>query len=267
VTDLRRHFDSVYRRNYGATIIGRLTRQSLGDPATAAFEATGFLGPGDHRRFLEILDSSSGRVRRPLVLLDLGCGNARLGEWLAYGLRFDYCGIDFSTTAIRIARSLPRRNATRRRLLCTDFTDLRSIADEAAGTAFSLDSLYLAADAAAVLRALPRVMVRGAPLLLTIYSASGRANGQPAYARPREWRAALSDVGFAPCSIEDCTEVWRETMRIKHRLRWEHRDEILQEMGEDLGPAELSVTRAILGIGCRSTLVSLKRYEILALRR
>jgi len=267
LTDLRRHFDSVYRRNYGATIIGRLARQSFGDPATAAFEATGFLGPGDQRRFLKILDSCCGSQRRPLVLLDLGCGNARLGEWLAHGLRFDYCGMDFSPAAIRIARSLRRRNGTRRRLLCTDFTDLSRVRDQAAGAAFSLDSLYLAADPAAALQTLTRVMVRGAPLFLTVYSPSRRANGQPAYARPRQWRAALSGAGFAGCSMEDRTEAWCETMRIKHKLRWAHRDEILREMGTDLGSAELSVTRAILGIGCRSTLVSLKRYEILALRR
>jgi hypothetical protein len=162
---------------------------------------------------------------------------------------------------------LRRRNAARRRLLCTDFTDLRSVGDEAAGAAFSLDSLYLATDPAAALRTLTRVMVRGAPLFLTVYSPSGRANGQPHYARPREWRAALSGAGFTGCSIEECTAAWREAMRVKHRLRWEHRDEILQELGSSLGSAELSVTRAILGIGCRSTLVSLKRYEILAMRR
>ncbi len=63
--------------------------------------------------------AEEGRAEGPVGVLDLGCGNGRLGRFLAgrWGGRLDYLGLDASESMLRIARRLGGGRFLRRDLL------------------------------------------------------------------------------------------------------------------------------------------------------
>jgi trans-aconitate methyltransferase len=64
------------------------------------------MSAGETPRYAEILRQiAARRAAQPLRILDAGCGNGRLAEWLPAAERARYLGVDFSRAAIEEARA------------------------------------------------------------------------------------------------------------------------------------------------------------------
>lgn len=237
-------YDEIYRRRRSVTILDKIAAQVVRDPAITNLDCTGFLGPGDRKHYRDLLKVSIS-AKRPATLLDLGCGTALLGPWLAERLGLDFVGVDFSPVAIALASSAAlRRNTIRKKFVTASFeaTGLRA---NSVAAVFSLDALYLASNPAAALREARRVMSPGGPLLFTYFVDSKTKHS---------WPQLVRSAGFDTVSIVDVTASWRRYMWEKHQRRWKQRDKIAAELGDRAG-AELSVSASMLGLGGRRSYI------------
>jgi ubiquinone/menaquinone biosynthesis C-methylase UbiE len=249
-------YDEIYRRRRSVTILDKIAAQVVRDPTITKLNCTGFLGPGDRKRFRNLLKVAIS-AKRPATLVDLGCGTALLGPWLAERLGLDFVGVDISPVAIALASSAaPRRSTIRKKFVTTSFeaTGLRA---NSVAAVFSLDALYLASHPAAALQEARRVMTPGAPLLFTYFVDSKTKH---------DWPQLVESTGFDIVSIADVTGNWRRYMCEKHQRRWKLRRKIATELGERAG-AELSVSASMLGLGGRRSYIrSTFRYLLHAIK-
>ncbi len=249
-------YDEIYRRRTSVTVLDKIAAQVVRDRAISKLNCTGFLGPGDEKRYRDLLNVSMP-AKRPATLLDLGCGTALLGPWLAERFGLDFVGVDFSPVAIYFASAARSRRITvRKKFIAASFesTGLRS---NSVAAVFSLDALYLASDPAGALREAHRVMSPAAPLLFTYFVDSQTKH---------EWPKLVRRAGLDIVSIVDITDSWRQYMRKKHQRRWKQRREIARELGERAS-AELSVSASMLGLGGRHSYIdSTFRYLLHAIK-
>jgi|SRR5215469_19925 len=230
-------YDEIYRQRTCITILDKISAQVVHDPTITKLNCTGFLGPGDREHYRDLLDSSISE-RRPGTLLDLGCGMALLGLWLAEQLGLDFVGVDFSSVAISLALGATSRRTIRKSFVTASF-ESTGLTNNSVAAVFSLDALYLASDPAAALWEARRVMKQGAPLLFTYFVDSETKN---------DWPQLVQTAGFDIRSIANISNSWRQYMQEKHSCRWKHRRRIMKELGYR-AEAELSVSASMLGLG------------------
>ncbi|MCC6812012.1 MAG: methyltransferase domain-containing protein [Deltaproteobacteria bacterium] len=128
--------------------------------------AAGVRTLADAAHYVHARISSALPARRPLRLLDLGCGVGESSFWLAEHARVETLGISISEKQIAIAettartRGLAERCAFRR----GDFMDLGAL--PAIDAAFAIEAFAHASDAAKFFAEAARVLPSGAPLFL-----------------------------------------------------------------------------------------------------
>ncbi|MBD0675648.1 hypothetical protein BU198_34375 [Streptomyces sp. CBMA156] len=122
------------------------------------------------------------RIRPRQVLVDAGCGTGGIGLWLARALDTDLVGLDLSPVAVHQATArAPHFGLTQPRVSFTAASlEDTGLPDRHAHAVVCLDAAGFAADPAAALRELARVLAPGGRLALT---RATRRTADPAWAQ------------------------------------------------------------------------------------
>ncbi len=230
--------------------------RSLG-PEVASLGASGFLAPSDLGQTLALLKPFGIKS-----LLDLGCGNSRLGLFLALRLGSqNYVGVD--------REAFGNSNDTTSGDVCArfiqaQFHELSTALGESIDGAISYDALYLAKNANAALAELAEVLPTARPLLFTVYVGNGVFEAGVHGRSLKSWLALLECNGFQVEEIVNLTENWRAWGRRFHTERLK----LCLELAEPT-PAVLrlaSISRRLLGDDGVGILGRTERYSLLATR-
>ncbi|MPY53857.1 class I SAM-dependent methyltransferase [Streptomyces sp. K1PN6] len=149
------------------------------------------------------------RMRPGQALADIGCGTGGVGLWLARALAVRLVGIDISSTAVELATARrshfvpPERAQFRVRTM-----EATSLPDSCAHGAVCVDAMSNAADRAAVLGEMHRILAPDARLALT------RAVRREA---DQVWREQAEDAGSEVEHVDERPgepEMWRRLYRL-----------------------------------------------------
>lgn len=246
-------YDGVYANWRRRAVLNRIDRLSC--PHLVRFRTSSAMTSTEPDTYL--------RLMKPFVqgrrgaLLDLGCGTALLGSWLASELKVRLIGVDHSAVAIRLARKYLARLKIDHRFLLVGRFEAAGLRSGAAVAAISIDSIYLSRDPTRALRETARLLQPNAPFVFTFYE---QANVECAWI---EWTRS---AGFEVLGLTDLTREWRDQMRTKHVWRWNNREVISSSLGSRAA-SELSVSAAMLGQGGRDSFIeNARRYLVYALR-
>ncbi len=157
-----------------------------------------FVTAGLLRYVAQALDLSRGRT-----LVDLGCGRAGPGLWLAREADAWLTGVDFSPVAVGHAarRAALFGLAGRARFVVGDLART-GLPGASADAAVSIDAFHFAADPAAAAREVLRILRPGRRLVLTNWQPE--VPGDPRLpGRSRiDWPPLLRGAGFAGVEVE-----------------------------------------------------------------
>lgn len=238
-------------------VLADIQRRVLGDEI-ADLRCGGFLEPGDPHSIAQALSVSRGGL-----LLDAGCGNARLGVETAnrIGVR-RYVGFDrdekIVTVAREVARAFPEASVFAASFESADF-DLK------ADAALALDSIYLADEPSIALRNLGSLLRGGATLYFTVYVGEGVQEGGVRGRTESGWLAALTTAGFEVVDCNDATDQWRHWARQLHSARLEAWDQVVGQLGPVAGLQRLRTSRRMLGRDGRPAFLDIvRRAKIVA---
>lgn len=246
-------YDAVYART---ELRYRLACADGVSAATANLRASGFVTRDEPRLLARNIERLLPPILSNRVLVDLGCGTGLLGAAVAARLGFDLAAVDYSTEAVRLARSFVPEGS----FVVGTFERL-PFYNRSINAVLSHDALYLAPSACA-LSEVGRVLGQGAPLVFSTYTSETQSTWSLT-----DWTRELEAQGFAVRSIRDDTDRWRRAMRRKHCARWERRTELVATLGSDVMP-EIEVSARMIGVGRTSSFIAgTSRYVIYATRR
>ncbi|WP_445270428.1 class I SAM-dependent methyltransferase [Streptomyces sp. DSM 41634] len=213
------------------------------------------------QRYAAIVGSScpphSGQA--PL-LLDAGAGTGGISWWISRNAPCNAVAVDYAATACKLGAERFGGMPTSLRFVVGDLCRLPFLS-QSFSAAISIDALYLLPDPDAGLAELARVLFPNAPLIFTLLCSTA----QQAEVE-RSWISRLGRHQFGFLRSTDMTRRWRLEIRRRHSARWAKRHQILCQAGP-AAAEELTVTRAILGIGGRVPLIdSTCRLELHAVR-
>lgn len=257
-------FDQVFLRRRQAALLRNFDQQD-GDFG-GLLDCTAYLTRADARAHRDLLAAIFATITwRPRVV-DLGCGTGGYGLWLANNLEADPVGVDFSGVAIAEAAERARAaGAVWASFRQADFHDL-PLSAAGADAIVSLDALYLAADRAAALAEVKRVLRPGGLLIFTVYEPAAGHNS-PLAIQQRAWRREVTIAGLAIDTCRDMTAAWRNHMRRKHQKRWRQRSFLLERLGAWVKP-ELDVSSQMIGANGGAPFIdATERWEICARSR
>lgn len=241
-------------------VLGRIRAEVLG-PRIASIGCSGFLTTAGLARAEAVIGASS-----PVRLLDLGCGTGGFGLHMARSAgAASLLGIDHDARCIAFAR---RRDpmGLEAAFLLHSLEDLPDN-ERAADAAVALDSLYLTGDLSAALQASARLLEPGSPMWLTAYVGDVHEGGVQGRTTPT-WSGALQAAGFDVEAIIDATSEWRECAARIHSLRLEAREEVVEDLGREIGEQAIAVSARMIGAdGRRPFLQTVRRIEMFATRR
>jgi ubiquinone/menaquinone biosynthesis C-methylase UbiE len=162
------------------------------------------------------------------ALVDLGCGLGGPGLWLARATGTHLAGVDWSSTAVRIAQErapawLPPGRAGFR----TGTFDATGLAAASADTVISVDALALAPDPHTALTEVRRVLRPGGRLLFTAAEPAGGLgpDGSSSWAEP------LREAGLTPGARHELPGEGRAWGRLYASVR-ERQRELRSQMGD-----------------------------------
>lgn len=231
-------------------------------PDIAALHCNGFLGPGDLSFYEGLLREHVSHLDGR-TLLELGCGRAGLGRFLARRLGLRLVGVDLSPVALHQARedALRECDATIDQLIEADFADTGLPARSMAAI-ISLDSIYFATEPRMALAEAARVAIPGAPF---VFTACGETGNTSVNERWKEW---LQETGFTVTRAEDISASWHDGLRQKHEHRCRNAALLKEHLGSSMAERVLAVSRSLLGLDEGPALLSTRwRYLYVAVRR
>jgi SAM-dependent methyltransferase len=248
-----RDYDRVYANWRRRAVLNRIDRLSC--PHLVRFRTSSAMTSTEPDMYIRLMKPFV-QARRG-ALLDVGCGTALLGSWLASELKVQLIGVDHSPVAIRLARRYLSRLKVDQRFLLVGRFEAAGLRSGAAIAAISIDSVYLARNPTSALRETARLLQPNAPFVFSFYE---QADVECAWI---EWTRS---AGFEVLGLIDLTREWRDQMRIKHVWRWKNRELISLSLGSRAA-SELWVSAAMLGEGGRDSFIeNARRYLVYALR-
>ncbi|MER5985406.1 class I SAM-dependent methyltransferase [Streptomyces sp. NPDC001787] len=241
-------FDALHDARSRTTIAARLYAEAHGEEYPGQVAASGSCD----WTLLSLLVARL-RLRPRQVLVDAGCGTGGVGLWLARALDSDLIGVDLSPVAVREAVSrragfglAPDRAAFRTASL--EATGLPSV--HAHGIV-CVDALGFAADPAAALHELARILAPGARLALTRSTRSGTGNA---------WAHEAAAAGLTLEHIDERPDEPAMWNRL-YGLWIDHAAELRHELGQEQAASMLAEA------GRRRPTLPGRRAVLLTLRR
>lgn len=237
--------------------IQRRARHNILGELVASLDASGFLTPQEPQALLEILQSIE-----PQILIDLGCGNGRMGVWLASAASCGcYHGIDIDPP------STSRFNSTMQVSFAKqNFDTLKLERSGLKQVVLSHDALYLAANPPDLLKRITSGLGEHFDLVTTLYVGSGVWEGGIEGRSLSDWVDYMETAGFSPLHIEDITVEWRFWAKRFHIERLQLCEQV--ERGGDAVEKLAYISRRMLGLdGRHSFLEAVSRFRIHAIAR
>lgn len=186
--------------------------------------------------------TSSLRLVRGEVLLDLACGRGGYGLEIAGRTSAELVGVDFSTEAVRQAEANAQAQAQDARFLVGDL-ESTGLEDHSVDAVMCLDSLHFAVRPLQAYAEIRRVLRPGGRAVLTGWEARDRSDTEV----PEHWRAldlagGLLAAGFEDVERETCPD-WANA----ERGLWQEAVDL--DAGTDAGLASLvKEARAVLPV-------------------
>ncbi|MGW9498199.1 class I SAM-dependent methyltransferase [Streptomyces prasinus] len=199
-----------------------------------------------------LLGLLGARLRPGQVLADAGCGTGGVGLWLARALAAFLEGFDVSPVAVaqataRSSRFVPAGRAAFRVASLDDI----GLPDRSVHGAVCVDAFALAANRAAAVRELGRILAPGARLVLTRALRQGAAS---------VWEEQARAAGLVVEHVDERPAEPAMWARL-YRLWIDHADELRRELGNDQAQNMLHEAHRMLPAlpGRRAVLLTLRR--------
>ncbi|GAB2788209.1 hypothetical protein GCM10027073_20540 [Streptomyces chlorus] len=244
---LAAQFDAFHTARARSTLVARLYATAMGDDYPHEVAASSscdwpLLG----------LLAARLRLRPGQVLADAGCGTGGVGLWLARALAARLEGFDVSPVAVaqataRSGRFVPAGRAAFRVASLDDI----GLPDRSVHGAVCVDAFALAADRAAAVRELGRILAPGARLVLTRALRRGAAP---------VWEEQARAAGLVVEHVDERPAEPAMWARL-YRLWIDHADELRRELGDDQAQNMLHEAHRMLPAlpGRRAVLLTLRR--------
>ncbi len=240
-------YDAVYKGLPGSPTFRRIWRTySLGSDYPEGFDNIGFLTLSEMRSMAAALALEPGST-----LVDLGCGIAGPGLWIASQARAHLVGIDLSSVALDHARAsaralVPPVVAT---FACGSFSRTGLEAASADG-AMTVDALQYAPDKRAALNEVARVLRPGARFAFVCFEFEpARVAGLPVMGTDpvSDYLPLLAQAGFEVESYEP-TAGWSDRVTATYQALVDASPALAAELGDAASAAllgEVSLTLQI----------------------
>jgi ubiquinone/menaquinone biosynthesis C-methylase UbiE len=228
--DEGRDWQAEYERTYAgppSTVHERVWRQVFGDDYPEGVDPFSCISKTELDRIANEVRVGSGDT-----LADFGCGRGGPGLWIAMATDVDLIGIDIAENALVAARQRAESLgvAGRTSFLQASFenTGLRTASVDAV---VSIDALLFAADKAAAVAEVRRVVRDGGRFVLTSWDYHQQPVGRPP--QISDHRPLLTSGGFAVLAYEETSEWRRRTIDTTVGLL-ENVEGLAAESGEDV---------------------------------
>jgi ubiquinone/menaquinone biosynthesis C-methylase UbiE len=253
-------YDHLHTAQRHSAALKRVWLHASGNDYPAAYDHLSFITLSELQRARLGLRLSPGQT-----LVDLACGTGGPGLWLSAQTGARLIGVDLSEAAIDEARlraiDLGLAGNVEYRRSSFEATGLRSAS---ADGAFSVDALVYAADYAATMREIARILRPGARLVATTFEFDPKtleALGVPVQDGLGDFRPILETAGFHIVAYEE-TPGWAERLRATYHAVVSARDDLIA----DTGPIALKVFISELS-RCADATFTKRRVFITAERR
>jgi len=221
-------FDAVFSAAAASPGLRRVWQLALPD-LPSQVEPFSFVSAGLLRHVAQALRLSRGRT-----LVDLGCGRGGPGLWLAQQTDAALVGVDFSPVAVGQAtqRAALFGLAGRARFVVGELART-GLARASADAAVSVDAFHFAADRAAAIGEVRRVLRPGQRLVLTTWQPKVPGDTRLPPRHRGDWPRLLRDGGFTDIEMEARPE-WHDLWTRVHRVALD-----LGDPGDDAALADL----------------------------
>jgi ubiquinone/menaquinone biosynthesis C-methylase UbiE len=156
-------YDALHEATHRSPLLWQLWAQAFGDEYPSEVEAFSSCSWWLLGNFVSTL-----RLRPDSLLVDLGCGRGGPGLWLARAMRTRLIGVDHSEAAVRLAaQRAPEFVGPDRASFRQGTLEATGLPDGCADGVVSMDAFGFAADRAAALRELRRLLAERGTAVLT----------------------------------------------------------------------------------------------------
>lgn len=223
-------FDGAFR-DLVEPVQQRVWRAVYGDEYPDGLSFYSYLSRTELRRCREELGVGAGDL-----LGDFGCGQGGPGLWLCDRTGADLVGVDISAVALETARANAKAQGLGSRAEFREGGfDGSDLGDGALDAVVSIDALLFAADKAAAIAELARVLRPGGRLVATTFDYRSRPPGRPP--QVDDHRPLLAEAGFETLAYEETDQWWHRVTSVADGLLAACA-EIAAESGED--PVQLA---------------------------
>ena len=239
-SELARAFDMSNASRLQSETLERIWQEAYGAEYAAEVVPNAFYPMSVLKKLEAILGISEGGT-----LVDLGCGHAGAGLWLAPRLGKKLIGIDISEASLKLAerQAASLGFSDRATFVLSDMTNT-GLEDGSCAAVISLDALLYVADKEAALREAARILRPGGYLGITSWEQDGYSNrlhsSQISDHRPVFKAANLKVILFEE------PDAWRSQQRKVLEGAIENEQQLRQEIGEDASGFFVNMARGAL---------------------
>jgi ubiquinone/menaquinone biosynthesis C-methylase UbiE len=222
-------YDRLHLAQRRSATLKRVWLHASGEDYPEAFDHISFVTLAELHQAVGELRLSTGQT-----LVDLACGTGGPGLWIARETGVRLIGVDVSEIAIAEARNRALG------LNLDDRADYRRSSFEQTGLppasvdgAFSVDALVYAADIAAAVREIARILRPGARFVGTTFEIDSKIAarlGLPVQDALQDYRPTLEAAGLRVVIYEE-TPGWAERLRATYQALISEREQLVVDAG------------------------------------
>jgi SAM-dependent methyltransferase len=197
-------FDALHPVSGSGSVLGQLNAEAFGDGYDLAIEPFGQCTPGLLRFAAAAFGLTAGDH-----LVDLGCGAGGPGLWLAreHGARLT--GVDFSGTALAMARQRARAQGQRAAFTHGELTG-SGLPGGSADALLCVDALLYADDHTRALAEIQRLLTPGGRAVVTVTEPKGPVIGRAV----SDWRPLAKRAGLRLLSAKPRPRLAKSWLRL-----------------------------------------------------